>query len=101
MKKARKRKLIKEIEHVLDNYSFLGYGDEIEVVWRREDGYVGCTAYDPNTMGCEKFVILLVTPDWPEALEILPTLRGVVHHQLVASWDEYNRNKGKEDAPDE
>lgn len=32
MKKARKRKLIKEIEHVLDNYSFLGYGDEVEVV---------------------------------------------------------------------
>lgn len=38
-------------------------------VWRRSDGYIGATAYDPSKWQWpnDAFEVLLVTQDWPTA----------------------------------
>lgn len=40
-------------------------------VWVRNDGYVGCTRYKPNS-GCN---VLFVTPEWAEAKSFLEMFR--------------------------
>ncbi len=54
-------------------------------VWRRSDGYVGCTksSHDPG----KGFSVLLETPDLGEARAKLAAERDDRHRALIASWD--------------
>jgi hypothetical protein len=45
------------------------------VVWRRSDGYVGCTRYVPKGYGTCTFDVLLTTDDWPEARALIASER--------------------------
>jgi len=49
-------------------------------VWRRGDGYVGCTRYEPRgePLGNEfnQFEILMQTDSWDEARELIETERN-------------------------
>jgi hypothetical protein len=58
-------------------------------VWRRDDGYVGCTRYDPKKMSSSStFELLLQTDVWEEAKARLRDERkDPRHQQAVASWE--------------
>jgi hypothetical protein len=51
-------------------------------VWRRDDGYVSCTTYNPGS----GFDVLLVTESWPEARLRILAEQDERHHSVVASW---------------
>ncbi len=53
-------------------------------VWRRDDGYVGATAYNPIQK--DAFEILLTTTLWSEARDAIVANRDERHFSLVASW---------------
>lgn len=55
-------------------------------VFRRSDGYVGCVAGQPPRNGRDTFEILLTTPEWTEARDMLVMERDDRHRALVASW---------------
>lgn len=61
-------------------------------VWRRSDGYVGCTrgANPPQQQRIgglsETFEVLLETDSWQLARAKLVVERDDAHHDLVASW---------------
>jgi hypothetical protein len=60
-------------------------------VWRRGDGYVGCTrgSHLPGPDRSGPFELLLETEDWGEARALLEETRAgdARHRELVASWD--------------
>lgn len=58
-------------------------------VWRRSDGYVGCTARNrpPGPIAEFTFDVLLVTTEWPEARERLLAERDEAHYTIVRSWE--------------
>ena len=63
-------------------------------VWRRSDGYVGCTRGSEAPRGgtiagvrCT-FLTLLETSDWGEARAMLVAERGEEHEQTVSSWND-------------
>lgn len=47
-------------------------------VWRRSDGYVNSTTYNPSRMSYPNhtFEILLETQDWPEAYYLIESERA-------------------------
>lgn len=60
------------------------------IIWRRNDGYVGCTRYLPIS-ACE-FEVLLRTASWTEAKALMDVERLDERHiAIVASWAEDDR----------
>lgn len=52
-------------------------------VWRRDDGYISATAYNPANLGVrgkDTFEILLVTENWPEARDMITAERMAAGH---------------------
>lgn len=61
-------------------------------VWRRNDGYVGCTARDAGRadhLG-DDFELLLETPDWEEARKAIEHHRAVDdrHEIAISHWND-------------
>lgn len=62
-----------------------GVGGRPYVVWRRSDGYVGCTRGEPHNSR-DTFDVLLRTHDWPEAHDRVLAEQDDKHRAVVASW---------------
>lgn len=52
-------------------------------VWRRSDGYVGCTVGPPQ--GRDTFDVLLITDDWPSARDHIEANRDEAHRAALES----------------
>lgn len=55
-------------------------------VWRRSDGYVSSTCYNPNLPGAcpgDTFDILMITTEWFEARARIAAERGIVGREYL------------------
>lgn len=57
-------------------------------MWKRDDGYISCTAGDHVKDGKPGFTMLFESEEWPEAREVLvqERLNDHDHYDLVALW---------------
>lgn len=57
-------------------------------VWRRNDGFVGCTRYKPGDRQNWTFKHIAEVETWAEARPIIEANRDEKHHAVVQSWKE-------------